>query len=281
MNRPVSSRNIHYKDTLLWAAGYPIAALSFIFLANDNSLTTLIRLPTFLSDILFALVVTFAAGVYIRRITRILDARIPWHDGFRRRLLYQFLLGILVPLTVSMLLEVVYLYSARIPLASSSIVNLELPLAFIFLLLANLFYLVNYLFYQKRTEIITITREVVVAPKEPVRYLTVQKGFTEEKIGIENCALLVSRNKLLWLHTYSGEQFRLAGSLEEWESKLKEVDFYRVNRQYLAARLAIQSVEQTETRKLKINFVIPSGEVYVSKPNAASFRQWWKKGCPS
>jgi DNA-binding LytR/AlgR family response regulator len=150
-----------------------------------------------------------------------------------------------------------------------------------FLLLANLFYLVSYLLYNRKTEVITIREEVLVTPTPPFASITVQKGFTEMKIPINNCAVIESRNKFLWLHTYQGESFRLPGTLEEWEERLAPANFYRINRQFLVAAAAITSVEQTSTRKLKVNLVLPANDVYVSKLNAASFRQWWKNGRPS
>ena len=73
----------------------------------------------------------------------------------------------------------------------------------------------------------------------------------------------------------------LRGTLEDWQKKLAQNNFYRVNRQYLAARSSIAKVETTETRKLKITFAIHRKEdVFVSKQNAAGFRQWWKNECP-
>lgn len=271
---------MRYNDKLLWLAGYPVAAVSFIFIANDNSFAKLVHLPTFFSDLLFAIVVTFATGIYIRYLVGRLDARLPWHGAMRRRLFWQGLLGILLPLTIAMLLEVAYLYWADISLAGSSILNFELPLALIFLLLANLFYVVVYLFHHKKTEIVTVVKTVTAAPA--LAHITVQKGFTAIKVDTQDCAIIKSANKLLWLHTYNGEQFRLPGTLEEWEAKLAAANFYRINRQYLAAPNAIQSVEQTETRKLRVHFVVPMAEeVFVSKLNVASFRQWWNGHGPS
>lgn len=273
--------NKKYNDKLLWFAGYPVAALSFIFFANDNPLSKLILLPTFFSDVFFAVIVTFLVGFYIRKITLRLDKYHPWHAGFKKRLLRQALLGILVPLLVSMLCEAIYLYFINIPIRDSSIFNLELPLAFVFLIGVNLFYLTNYLFYQKNERVIIITEPAAIPDNNSIQYITVQKGFVEEKVPVEDCAIIISSNKILWLHSYNGEQYRLQGTLEEWEEKLKDVNFYRINRQYLAAFHAIKSVEQTSTRKLKVNFVIPTEAVYVSKLNAASFRQWWKNDSPS
>jgi DNA-binding LytR/AlgR family response regulator len=272
---------MQYKEKWLWLGGYPAAALAFLFFANDNGFYKLIRLPSFIPDLIFALAVNYAVGIYISRLTLRLDKKMPWQEGFRKRLVRQILLGILLPLSLSMLAEMIYLRSIGIPLASSSMLNLELPLAFIFLTLINSFYLVNYLLYQKKTEVITVKEPVFVTAPRPMEAIVVQNGFKEERIGLDQCALITSSQKILWLYTFEGDRYRMQGTLEEWEEKLKEAGFYRVNRQYLAAAKAILSAEQTDTRKLKLHFCISLDEdVYVSKQNAASFRQWWKMEGP-
>lgn len=266
-----------YNDKLIWLIGYPIAAISFVFFANDNSLVTLIGLPSFISDLVFALLMTYTVGLYLKLIVKYLDKSYSWGNDFKTRLLKQLLYGVICPLIASMLLEVGYLYVINIPLKSSSILNLELPLTFIFLLLANLFYLVNYLFYFRKATLDTVKEPSIPQPIQHIGYITVQKGYTETRIFIEDCALLVCANKVVWLHTFTGEQYRLQGTMEMWQEKLASANFYRINRQYLSSLNAIQSIEQTETRKLKVNFLTTSEAVFVSKLNVASFKQWWKR----
>ncbi|MEQ1553319.1 MAG: LytTR family DNA-binding domain-containing protein [Ferruginibacter sp.] len=267
--------NIKFNDKLLWLISYFIISLSFIFFANDNSLPVLVKMPLFYADILFAVSVTFTTGFYLKKLNEKLNKTISWQHSFKGRLLKQFLYGVLIPLFVAMALEVFYLYCINISIAKSAILNLELPLAFIFLVLINLVYLVTYLLKNKQKE--TVTEKVFVKSIEKLEFIKVQKGYVEEKIEINKCAYIKSANKLLWLQTFDGEKYRLQGTLEEWELKLSTSNFYRINRQYLAASKAIKSVEQTATRKLKVNFILPSEEVYISKPNVASFRQWWKQ----
>lgn len=276
-NEPI----IDYKDKLLWWVGYPAAALAINFIANGNTLAELLRLPSFYTDLVFAFGITFSIGLYLRWITRRLDRSHPWHDQFRLRLIRQFCFGVLLPLTIAMLLEAVYLLAIKIPLTDSTILNLELPIAFLLLLLANLFYLASYLFYHRKVEVVTIREEVLVQPVAPPEFITVQIGFAEERLPIADCAVIESRNKLVWVHTFSGESFRLSGTLEEWTGILEPANFFRINRQYLVAPKAIQSVETTSTRKLKLNLVVPAEDVFVSKLNVTSFRQWWNLGRPS
>ncbi len=271
---------IVYKDRILWLAFYPLAALSFIFIANDNPLLKLILLPSFATDIVFALLVTFTIGIYLRKITNFLDLKYSWKENFSKRAYMQFCYGVLVPLLTSMILELIYLKSINIAIANSSILHLELPLAFFMLLISNSYYLAAYLFYHTETRFVTVEKPVPILKEDAVSYLVVQKGFCEQKIDIVDCAFIKSSERLLWLHTLNNDIYRLDGTLDDWEEKMKG-DFYRINRQYLASPASIQSVSTTETRKLKVHFTIPvADEVYISKANAASFRKWWKNESP-
>jgi len=269
----VSTRSV-YHDKLLWFFGYPMLAMAMIFIANDNSFLRLISLPSFYSDLLFALVATFLSGFYIKKITLWLDAKKPWHNHLKQRIFMQFVYGILMPLGITMLLEIFYLYIIHIPLNKSSIFYLELPLAFLFLLLANLFYMIHYLFYNEHTRIITLAAS---KPFIHPDFITVMVGFTERKMPLSDCAVIVSRGKLLWLYTFEEEHYRITGTMDEWEQKLLPVNFYRLNRQILAAHKAIESIEQTSTRKILVHLSLFAGEEwYVSKEKASGFQNWWR-----
>lgn len=265
------------KSRIVFWLGYLLIASSFIFVANNIPFNKLITLPSFYTDILFALVVTFMVGFYVQYLNNYLDKKLSWFDNLKKRLLRQLLLGVLAPLSISILFEAIYLRLINIPFLDSTILNVDLPLAFLFLLLVNLFYMVSYLYLNKKTEIIIEKiQEKSAFPPKVIEYLTIQVGFVEKRLDISNCALLMSTNKIVWVHTFSGDKYRLNGTLEEWEEKLKGDSFYRINRQCIACKYAIQSVEQTLTRKLKVNFVIPTDDIYISKLNIASFRKWWK-----
>lgn len=267
---------IAYKDRILWMAFYPLAALSFIFIANDNPILKLILLPSFVTDIAFALSVTFAIGTYLKRITSYLDFKYSWKEHLIKRSYLQFCYGVFVPLLTAILLEIIYLKTISISIAGSSIFYLELPLAFLLLLLPNSYYLAAYLFHHTNTKVIEIEKPIPSTGENIVSYLVVQKGYCEQKIDIADCAFIKSAERLIWLHTLNNDIFRLDGTLDDWEDKLKG-NFYRINRQYLASTAVIQSVSITETRKLKVHFTIPvADEVYISKANASGFRKWWK-----
>jgi LytTr DNA-binding domain len=273
--RNIVTTKTGYYDKWLWCIGYPVLAISMIFIANDNSFVALFKIPSFYTDLLFAFSVTFLAGLYIKRITVLLDTKYPWHERVKKRIALQFVYGVVIPVTISMFMEIVYLYLIDIPIRESSVFYLELPLSFLFLLLANLFYVVHYLFYSEHTRTIIITSSKPTIPLPD--FLTVLVGFTEKKIAFSNCAVIISREKLLWLYTFDGEQYRLTGTMDEWEEKFRRINIFRLNRQVLAVPGAIRSIEQTSTRKVLVRLsVLVQDEIYVSKEKAAVFQNWWR-----
>jgi hypothetical protein len=269
--------NNRFQSKLIWITIYIFIAFSFIFIASENSIYSLIKNPTFYTDIIFSLTLIFGIGHYIKILNNKLDQRFPWFEKFKIRLYKQIAFGIILPFFLAVFLEIIYLKSINISFFESAMLNFEMPLAFIFLVILNLISIVSYLFKNKQKEAIFIHEQVFVYPPNKLEYINVQKGFFEEKVEVQNCAFIMSANKITWLQTFDGEKYRLHGTLDEWEEKLKEANFYRINRQYISSYKAIKSVEQTETRKLKVNFIFPTDEVYISRPNIAKFKLWWKQ----
>lgn len=269
--------NKTFPSKLICAMIYTFIAFSFIFIANDNSVYFLIENPTFYTDIVFSIILTFGVGYYLNTLNNKLDQRFPWFETFKIRFYKQIGLGIILPFILAMLIELIYLRTINISFFESSMLNLEMPLAFIFLVLLNLISLVGYLFKNKQKETVFVNEQAFVNPTKKLEHINVQKGFTEEKIELQNCAFIMSKNKLIWLQTFDGEMYRLQGTLDEWEEKLRNANYYRINRQYISSYKAIKSVEQTETRKLKVNFIFSTDEVYISRTNIAKFKLWWKQ----
>lgn len=104
--------------------------------------------------------------------------------------------------------------------------------------------------------------------------ISIKEGVKENFVTLENIAFVRSAEKLTWLHTIQEKQSLVSGTLNEWEQKLPEQHFYRLNRQFIANRNAIQSIETTETRRLKVFLLGFHEEVYVPKTKATDLRRW-------
>lgn len=266
-------------DKILWVLLHLIIACSFIFIANDNSFYAAIKVPSFKTDFLFAIITTYLVLRYLKWISHKLNKTIS-RNNFKERIKQQIFKGVIIPLVIAMGLEMIYLQLINIPISKSSIFNLELPLTLLFLLLINTFYLASYLFHNKKMETITVVKNNI--PKvETIRHIMVQKGYSEEKVNIENCAFIKSSNKTLWLYTFDGNCFQLNGTLEEWQKKLAPI-FFKINRQYIVAPNSIKSIEKTDTRKIKVLLSVHNEEgIFISKVNASSFKNWWEHISPS
>ncbi|MBL7692462.1 MAG: LytTR family transcriptional regulator [Flavipsychrobacter sp.] len=265
-----------------WQIGYTIVALSFIFIGQGNSLSQCLRIPSFYSDIAFAFATTFLTALYLEKLNKKLNITHPLDAVIQTRIGKQILLGILAPALVAMALEVLYLFVIGVSFADSSILNLELPLSILFLTLINALYLSLCLYRIGKSARIVLFDQAVEPTDISIDHIIAQSGARDVRIELANCAYLFSSSKVLWLQTFSGDRYRVKGTLEYWEDKLRHANFYRVNRQFLTVRNAIQSVEHTETRKLKVNFVVPPpGDVFISKSNSVHFRQWWENNSPS
>lgn len=172
------------QEKIMWVFFYLLIALSFIFIANDNTLVELLDIPSFFSDVLFAIVLTYGVGFYLSKLNTKLDLEYPWIEYFKIRLVKQFVFGVLLPLMVAILLEIAYLKSIDISFFESSILNLELPLAFIFLMLINLGLLADNLLRNKK--VINEKHDQIFknSPKT-LNYINVQKGLVEENLPLE------------------------------------------------------------------------------------------------
>jgi len=264
--------HIEYHDKKVGWIIYPILGVSFIFFANDNDFETLIKLPSFKWDIVFSLLVVTTIGFYLAWLVRFLDQvkDLSWEKHFIRRGSKQFIYGITAPLILALGLELVYLRIINVDLNQSSIFNLELPLAFLYLFMINLLYYLNYLlvtFSRKHEE-----KDSTTLTKEKVK---ISAGSKEILMPINKIAFLKSENKVLWLYTFEGKQLHINDTLKDWEVKLPNEYFYRLNRQIIVHRDAIEGLESTGTRRLQVMLKNIDDDIYLPKSKVTDFRKWW------
>ena len=266
------------KHKLILVIIYSMIAISFSFIGQENTFAELLRIPSFYTDLLFSFTLTFLVAIFTHWHNKKLYSKYDLPSEWKKVIIKQLSFGVLIPSFMAMILETIYLQSIGISFFESSILNLEFPLSLLFLILINLVYNLLYLFQLKQTEPLKEEHLPEKTTSNKLNFILVQFGAKEKQIPIEDCAYLFTSEKMIWLQTYSNAQYRIQGSLDEWETKLVANNFYRINRQVLSAFTAIKSVEQTETRRLKVHFTIDTlTEIYISKSNIAQFRKWWNQ----
>ncbi|WP_407494347.1 LytR/AlgR family response regulator transcription factor [Elizabethkingia anophelis] len=93
-------------------------------------------------------------------------------------------------------------------------------------------------------------------------------------IPFEKVALIHIENDTVYLHTFRDKSYIIQHTLDEME-RIAGADFFRVNRQFLVSRNAVEEASHSLHRKLALTFNFPfHREVLVSKEKSTKFLRW-------
>ncbi len=103
----------------------------------------------------------------------------------------------------------------------------------------------------------------------------VSLGTKIRSVEIGDVAYFFSEGKATFLATKDGPPLSLDYSLDQIAGMLNPVRFFRVNRQFLVARPAIQTIHAYSAGKLKLDLLPTSRhEVFVSLSRITEFKDW-------
>ncbi|MEM9822586.1 MAG: LytTR family DNA-binding domain-containing protein [Bacteroidota bacterium] len=92
---------------------------------------------------------------------------------------------------------------------------------------------------------------------------------------IEEIALFMVENDMVYIYTFAGQKFTLLKKMEYLESACAPNQFFRINRQMLINREAITSFEPHFNRKIVLNLKVKLSELaIVSRLKVSSFKTW-------
>jgi DNA-binding LytR/AlgR family response regulator len=113
-------------------------------------------------------------------------------------------------------------------------------------------------------------------PAKPGRQrILAQRGRSFQPIAVADIAYLFSENKLTFLLTRTGERCLVNEPLAQLAAELDPVQFFRLNRNYLAHASAVRSFASVGKGRLSVQLQPrPAEEVLVSQENAAALRAW-------
>lgn len=249
--------------------------ISFVHIGNDNSLSELLHIPSYYTDILLSVIVCYAIGFYLRWLTQQMDRLFDWESQLKPRIRFQLAWGLLCPTLFAVLIELSYLKLLGIPLGSSSILYLELPVILIYLVVLNLAYFI--LHYRQHTAILKLALSEQVAENEFIqeKYLIASQGNQTVHIPNSAIAYFFLKGKLTFIMTSEGKAFLFKKTMKEVTDLLPQNQFFSINRQVVARRSSIQKYTQTKTRRLKIELTPPHhDEVFLPKAKIGQFMKW-------
>ena len=254
------------RDKWLFLFVYPALALLAVHFGNDNALVKLLGMPSYYTDILFALVCVYGCGCYIKWISSWIYKRPGLDKNLTRALKYHLVLGLLVPALFVVCAEWIYLTVLGIRISASSIFYLELPLTILLCLLINMTYL--FMYFRTKTPK-TWEKEI------QKRSFAAKEGHHTINIPMSEVAYFVKRNKFTFLITKKGGDYLYDQPFKTIWKALPAPDFFQLNRQIISSRESIVQCTKTKTRRLKVKLSPSTDEaVYVAKVNATKFLKW-------
>lgn len=109
---------------------------------------------------------------------------------------------------------------------------------------------------------------------KPKRFM-VSIGSKVKIVESSEIAYFTSDSKIIFLHTFEGKRYSIDSSLKQLQLSLPTQTFFRVNRQYLINRKAIQDLQYYSATRVKVNLnPIPQEDVILAREKIGSFKKW-------
>ena len=269
----MSSSKAPLSNKRIFFAVYTLVAFLAVHTGNENSFLQIIRIPSYYTDLLLALLCSFALGFYLDRLCKGLEQKFSWESQSKQRVRLQLFYGVLLPTSVLLGIEGIYLSVINIRFEDSSILYLELPIIFTLCLIINLCHIVFYQNSQvKRLEHLSALEKPQNVYKENF-VVQVGRGFLS--VPLDEVAYFKIQNKLTFLITQNGQSYLYDYSFKEIIDALPSESFFQLNRQVIAKRNSIIKSKQTNTRRLQIELSPSIDErVFVAKTKASGFLTW-------
>lgn len=97
-------------------------------------------------------------------------------------------------------------------------------------------------------------------------------------INYEDVAYYFTRDKITFLVSFSGQKYPVDYPLEFIEHKIAGSDYFRINRQFIVHRKAIQTMNTASKSRVKLKLVHPAADdVIVSVERSPEFKKWIRK----
>lgn len=211
--------------------------------------------------LLFSTVTATAIILWVRQQFLLLDKRLPWTVHFTKRLWWQLLRGVLLPMIFIVGLATVYFAFLQINILHTVYFRRYLLLMVLLLVIVNLVGLVWYLFVKRR-------------PYIHGSKLMHQSLLTKQSAEIDIACIFIENGQCFYCNL-AGQRFFWTKTFKEACDALAGEQFFLIRRGTLVNRQAIATVmPQGSTLKLTLHFELEFS-LLVSNRNIADFKHWF------
>jgi hypothetical protein len=266
-------------DRWIFLFVYPVIALLSVHIGNDNTFQELVYMPSYYSDLLLAFSCVYGLGWYYRwlffRLWQKFDKEMLMH----KRIMTRITFGVVLPVIGIIGLELLYLiFLLDIPIRTSSVFYLELPVAVTFCIALNLLYYLLY-FREHNLELKQhLQQQKKGTPETEEKHkkdFVVNRGARAFPVSEEHTAYFLVFEKSTFLVTADNKRYLIDSTLDQLAKVVHPKRFFRLNRQIIASKKSILSYSHTDTRRLSIEISpAPGIQVFVSKTRSSRFIHW-------
>lgn len=211
--------------------------------------------PSFYLALAASYPITLLLVFIVHRLTMKLDERYDWRDNFQERVIWQFLLGILVPALLDIVLISAYSAIVGTSFSQSNFFLVDFPIIVSFIILLNMYYVIRYL-------LLTEPKPKAEDRDQPgngrFSTLTIDFGGEEKQLNAgEDILYFFTEARLVKVVTRNGI-YPIRDSIGELEKQYSGVGFYRINHGTMVNMRIVQGFTSgKEEDTLKIIFFQP------------------------
>lgn len=266
--KETKNRSIYYPDIWIFLIAIPLINTINYYLTYSGIHFNFFLLITFTIDT----VQGYIAWAAVRKIIIYLDRRIPYFPNPVKRILVQLFITTVAGLLIIALTTELISRIARKRPAPSDFYAMDLLIIGIWFFVINGVYIGLYLYRQwikaehdKKTG------------KNAVESLPVRIGNQNILVRFEDIMLFCIEGDYVQLVQKNTKTYYCDQSLDKLEKMLPQAYFFRINRQFIMHRQAINGIRRIENGKLLVVSTLLSDnvpELVVSRTKARTFKEW-------
>jgi len=252
-----------------------LAGFLIVTHGRPETYAVLIHLPGLIPSSFYSGLIAFMLLIAIYIVSFIGNARYAGRNRNGSWLTFQLIYGVVVVIMLELLLATILFWIMGFWILESAFFDKVFLLAILFILVANLAYL---LFYMQRVK---VEPEIEIVEVHTIRYqpmpLVIKDELgSEERAAKEEAALFYIRNGEIWRKTFIGKREIWLLSIEATMSELDPSLYFKCARNWIVHRDAVASVKPISSRRLEIycHFKV-SVSLVVSRRNAQDFKDWF------
>ncbi|SIN74334.1 LytR/AlgR family response regulator transcription factor [Algoriphagus halophilus] len=224
--------------------------------------------PLHYLDMLVTFLSVYIILEIIDRVNFFLNKKFEWTKETFKRVIYQLLFAIIVPVILSILITFIqWEFIWHQDLFKDNYFKYEFFPQVLLILIINLFFVVIHLFK------VRVPRDNEVNLSKTPSIIG-RKGGKKIPVQVSEISYIQLKQGIVYLITFEGEEFFLSENLDHFEKILPPSHFFRANRQFIIRREACKSFASGTNGKVDVTIFPALATIQVSQKRAANFRSW-------